>query len=241
MEYAPENFPTTTSFFRNQPLLDALGDFVVGLLDVGISPDIHVFAESTGQETWSLLLDFERRSIANKINLAASDFLEENVATASRGFYKSVAGIPPDILANAIDRVNGGFQISSRFRDRVSHQCIDLRSTRLASPVHVALFNNALIHMPARDQEAALNNLRKSQEKLSGQGLLCIGGMLQEPLLPLLKQLGYRVSANTRQAEIFEAWSSQRRAWRPDNPLYWTLPPYDPGNPENFATLFVLD
>jgi hypothetical protein len=233
-------FPIKTLFYRNLALLEMLGDLCESLLARRSPIRVHVFAESTGQETWSLLFELIRREIADRIELEASDIDAGCVLAARQAVYAptAIVPVPPDAKERFLSQRGEDFVVRSPVRRLVTHRRLDVRrSAGMPDAVELALFQNVLVHMPEADQKASLANLRRAQ---APGGFLSLGGVPIADLRPFLAELGYR-PVELRIQEIHDGWEIQRKAWLAKKNLPWALPPFDPERPLDFCTVYRLD
>jgi hypothetical protein len=238
-EGAEAGFPRTTGFYRNPPLLAVLVDICERLHMRRNPVRVHVFAESTGEETWSLLFELIRRGIDNDVALEASDVDASCVLAARRAEYSSIAvsTIPPEVRDRFLYRRGERYFVRPLIRHRVKHRRIDVR-LRAGQPgsVDLALFHNVLVHMTDEDQIGSLLSLRSAQ---APGGYLSLGGVPIAGLRPYLEELGYRRFELCAQ-EIHEAWETQRKAWLAKTTPYWALPPFEPERALDFYTIYRL-
>jgi hypothetical protein len=235
-------FPRYTSFYRNVPLLKTLLEICESLLTRRRPVRVHVFAESTGEETWSLLFELVRHriDIDNDVCVQASDLDASCVSIARAGTYTSsaVSRIPPDIRDRFLSHNGETFSVRHLLRRRVEHCCMDVRlSAGPPGSVDLSLFQNVLVHMPEADQIKAVLNLRSAQ---APGGFLSLGGVPMGSLTPVLEELGYH-PFESHVHEIHDAWESQRQAWLSKKMPYWALPPFQPERALDFCTIYRLE
>jgi len=200
---------------------------------------IHIFAESRGEETFTLAIALHHAGLFDVCEISASDIDPSFVAIAQTGVIdrRNYSRIPAYARKYFTRDSSGSYRLDSRISSRISHDIVDvLAPTHQASgPYHLVLMQNLLVHLTPEQQRTALQNAASCQ---AAGGYLALGGVQTGHLQDHLISLGYSpILVNAR--EIYEGWEIQRNAWfRCDRP-YWALPPFDPDlEIAKYATLF---
>lgn len=230
----------TTSFYRNPEQLAVVVTWLHAAVATRGAVSAHVFAQSSGQETWTLLFEVERAGLLDHVTINASDVRPEAVLAARKAVYgkDEVSAVPLDVRTGGFGKVAAGYKVRNVLRSRVRHKQIDIGCMPAVGPFDLILCQNVLVHMEQNEAEQVLANIAKVQ---APGGLLALGGVRIEPFLELLGRLGYRPLLERVEA-IYEGWTIQRRGWQepPKASPYWALPPFDRQNPERCCSLFVL-
>lgn len=217
----------TTLMFRNVPLLEALVAAVAALLESRESLSIHVAASSSGAEAYSLAIALDAAGFGQRVRISASDVRQDLIESARAGWVDPADRdrFPADYARYLADH-SGRKRICDSIRGAIEFSVRDLLAPSADSQQHdVVIANNVLVHYPDAQKTEMLRSLASC---LAADGLLCAGGLRNDPLLPVVAVLGlHPVPARVR--DIYEAWSIQRSAWYRLPRQYWTLPPWRPG------------
>jgi chemotaxis methyl-accepting protein methylase len=219
-----EAAPTSsTLLFRNQPLLGCLVECIRWYCALQAPVRVHIGACSTGEEVYSLALALEREGLLTQCALSASDVDSSLVARARGGVVdpRNANRMPTSYLARFQPQRDGGLRLAEEVLARIAFDTQDLLAPGSEAAYHVLLANNVLVHFPGAEASSMLLRL---SERLTPDGLLCIGGSRHDRIAAALATA--RLMPIVAHADrVYESWRLQRHAWYIDPRPYWAIPP----------------
>jgi chemotaxis methyl-accepting protein methylase len=215
----------STLMFRNPPLLHCLVSAIAWFIERNGNANVHVAACSTGEEAYSLALLLDDAGLIESCTLNASDVDPLLVRRARTGVVdaKSAINIPAGMLDKRFQRQADGRQrLDASLLKRIEFSVSDLsKPAPLGPKCDLLVANNMLVHFP---DSTANEMLRHMVARVQPEGLLCIGGSLQDRLRETIESCGL-VPVLAQADSIFGAWRLQRHAWYVNPRPYWALPP----------------
>lgn len=231
----------STRLYRNPPLLETLAACIVHRVDTRGSARVHVGAVSTGEEVYSLATLIESAGYLGRIELSASDIDPTLVRRARTGVVeRSSEGAKPAGFEAAyfVRQKDGRLRLIPDLRKAIRIEVRDLMRPQRGGPLwDVCIANNLLVHFSDAGKIELLNGLVAS---LAPDGILCIGGLCNDPIEEALRGHGL-FPVRWRIGEIHEAWRIQRNAWYTQPRPYWALPPcrFADGMEWRYAAVFA--
>jgi chemotaxis protein methyltransferase CheR len=136
-------------------------------------------ASSTGQEPYSLamlLAEDEKRLAGWKIEIVATDFVEDALRKAEKGLYSQFEvqrGMPVSMLVKYFDKVGNGWQIKPALRGRIAfreHNLLD--GCQKLGAFDIIFCRNVLIYFDEQLKGAVLDRL---SAQLASDGYIVLG------------------------------------------------------------------
>jgi chemotaxis methyl-accepting protein methylase len=139
-----------TEFFRDNQVFSAIESHVLpAILLRTRTPAIWSAACSDGHELYSVAMLLSRLHSLEQAFLLGTDCRRESIATAVAGIYPiaAAASIPALLRRTWIVEQKEKFQITPKYRDRLSWRVSDLLSERELGRWHLILWRNMAIYL----------------------------------------------------------------------------------------------
>jgi chemotaxis protein methyltransferase CheR len=170
-----------TRFFRNTSHFDTLEHYVIPDLakEKRASGDktIRIWSAgcSTGEEPYSLAMAFDRFLPSDvSLEITASDLSLKSLMTAKEGFYPDsrVNGIADVYLNKYFDKVDGGYRVVDRIREKITFDYHNLKFDSGLRNLDVVFCRNVIIYF---DEAAQKNVIEKFWNAMNSHSYLFIG------------------------------------------------------------------
>lgn len=169
-----------TSFFRDSHPFETLCKEVLPEIARSHRNQINIWcaACSTGQEPYTIAMAIHEYcpELVPRIAIRATDISAEVVAKASLGKYTRIEvnrGLPAQLLAKYFDQTGLSWQVSSKLRDMVTFEELNLiRDWRGLPEMDIIFLRNVLIYF---DTDVKSRILKNTSKVLKSGGCLFLG------------------------------------------------------------------